>query len=210
MSKGDMGSFLVGDDNLAYIPEKEKNILEQYTEDATRTASCIEVVEVHSVLLFHAKNAFILVADILDQIKKNVFYGKPYDIGKLTDIVEALDSAQESLKSIVVNLNATPKIAVKIDPDVFHGIIGIATESGELLELMHQNAEQPNRIFDEIGDHAWYTAVLLKALKGDWYNILKANIAKLKARYPDKFTSDHAINRDVTNEKLVLDKALGA
>ncbi len=36
--------------------------------------------------------------------------------------------------------------------------------------------------------------------------ILDTNIAKLKARYGEKFSSDRAINRDLTTERLILEK----
>jgi NTP pyrophosphatase (non-canonical NTP hydrolase) len=37
-------------------------------------------------------------------------------------------------------------------------------------------------------------------------SILDTNIAKLKARYGDKFSSDRAINRDLTTERSILEK----
>jgi len=37
-------------------------------------------------------------------------------------------------------------------------------------------------------------------------SILDTNIAKLKARYGDKFSSEKAINRDLTTERLILEK----
>ena len=36
--------------------------------------------------------------------------------------------------------------------------------------------------------------------------ILDTNIAKLKARYGEKFSSEKAINRDLTTERLILEK----
>jgi NTP pyrophosphatase (non-canonical NTP hydrolase) len=37
-------------------------------------------------------------------------------------------------------------------------------------------------------------------------SILDTNIAKLKARYGEKFSSEKAINRDLTTERLILEK----
>jgi NTP pyrophosphatase (non-canonical NTP hydrolase) len=37
-------------------------------------------------------------------------------------------------------------------------------------------------------------------------SILDTNIEKLKARYVDKFSSEKAINRDLTTERLILEK----
>lgn len=187
------------------IPQKD--ILQQYVEDAVKTASRISAVEVHERLYSNAKTVFIQISEILDQIKKNVFYGKAYNAEKLAANLEQINDAQENLREAITHLSATPKTTLKINPDVFHGILGIATESGELLELARSTVE-PNKIFDEMGDINWYTALLLDALKGDWATIQRANIAKLKARYPEKFDADRAINRDVVNEKVVLDDVL--
>ena len=45
----------------------------------------------------------------------------------------------------------------------------------------------------------------LATLEGtDLPTIMAANIAKLQARYPDKFTNDNAINRDVEAEKAAM------
>ncbi|MGI0076101.1 MAG: hypothetical protein ACREAU_01695 [Nitrosopumilaceae archaeon] len=191
-----------------HILSTNPDILQQYVKDVLKTAaSDVHIVEIHKRLFSSAKTQFIQIAEVLDQIKKNVFYGKPYDVDKLINNMEALDAAQENLRAAVSYLNVTPKTAIKIDPDVFHGMLGIATESGELLELLHPYVEQ-NKIADEIGDINWYIGVLINAFKLNWATIQKANIAKLKARYPDKFDSDRAINRDIINEKKVLDEIL--
>jgi hypothetical protein len=41
-----------------------------------------------------------------------------------------------------------------------------------------------------------------------WWDIEKTaiiNIEKLKARYPEKFTSENAINRDLKTERYILE-----
>lgn len=50
----------------------------------------------------------------------------------------------------------------------------------------------------------------LVVIAHDWYisveAVLDTNIAKLKVRYPDKYTDDKAINRDLLSERKELEK----
>jgi NTP pyrophosphatase (non-canonical NTP hydrolase) len=49
---------------------------------------------------------------------------------------------------------------------------------------------------------------LLHDLRIPIESILIANIAKLKARYPDKFTTEDAINRDLDKERSILEQGI--
>ncbi len=51
-----------------------------------------------------------------------------------------------------------------------------------------------------------FTSIL--SLDGNIINILQANINKLKARYPETFTYYHAENRELEDERNVLEKSL--
>lgn len=184
----------------------EKDMLQQYVEDAVKTASRIDEVTVHYQFYTNAVKIFIEAAAILDQIKKNVFYNKPYNTEMLLDSIDKIDDAAGGVRNGTFYMHDSRVLG--INPDVFHGILGIATESGELLELLKPGVE-PNKIFDEVGDLNWYMALTIDALDGDWHKIQKANIAKLKARYPEKFDANRAICRDVNEEKRVLDDVLG-
>jgi NTP pyrophosphatase (non-canonical NTP hydrolase) len=91
-----------------------------------------------------------------------------------------------------------------------HAILGKLTEIGELADAFKKHIfygkplDLPN-VHEEIGDGFWYDALLLDSTGGNWDRVQDRNIAKLKARYPDKFTEDNAINRDLDNERKVLE-----
>jgi NTP pyrophosphatase (non-canonical NTP hydrolase) len=86
--------------------------------------------------------------------------------------------------------------------DVLHAAMGISTESGELLDavkkhlIYDEELDLPN-VKEELGDLMWYIAILLRELGGDGVleEVMRVNIEKLKARYPEKFTEYHAMNR---------------
>ena len=93
---------------------------------------------------------------------------------------------------------------------LLHGAIGIATEAGELLDALkkhiYYNKELDKvNISEEIGDVLWYAALLCNCLEIDMQDVMDTNIAKLKARYPEKFDEDKAENRNLKKERRVLE-----
>jgi hypothetical protein len=43
-------------------------------------------------------------------------------------------------------------------------------------------------------------------LEWDLHKLCEINIEKLKARYPEKFSTDKAVNRDLDTEREILEK----
>ena len=100
-----------------------------------------------------------------------------------------------------------------VNVDVEHGILGIATEAGELLDALKKGKYygkplDPVNIKEESGDLFWYLALICKAYGWTFEEIQQQNIAKLKARYPDKFTQDKALARDLPKERKVLESTM--
>ncbi len=97
------------------------------------------------------------------------------------------------------------------DMNLLHAAIGIATESGELLDafkkkLFYGKELDVTNVKEEVGDLMWYIAILLRELDLDFHQLLQLNIDKLRARYPEKFTEAHALNRDLNKERGILEK----
>lgn len=182
--------------------------LQKYVQDAIRTESKIPNVKLNLYEFDQLVLLFVCAAELLDQVKKNVFYNKGINEKKWDDSVKTIDLTIQALKSIQRNEDYYETSVTKFDPRIFHGIVGVATEAGELVEALKasQNSIDTTNVLEEIGDISWYTAILLDQLGGDWEKLLNANIAKLKARYPEKFTSQDAIERDVDNERKVLEQ----
>jgi len=181
--------------------------LEQFKKDALRTESLIDDVEANYMVLVELLNAFIGVGNMLDQVKKNVFYGKPFDKNRF---LHNMFSANQSLQQLQYN-KLDDKQKIDIDPRLFHGIIGIATEATEMVEALNtaihgfEEVDWVN-VAEENGDIAWYQSILMDDLNMNWDGVLHAVIAKLKSRYPDKFTNEEAINRDTDKERKVLEE----
>lgn len=84
--------------------------------------------------------------------------------------------------------------------------LGLAGESGEFADLIkkhvyHGHELDKEKLLKELGDVAWYIARACTALDVDLSDVLEANIEKLKARYPNGFSSEAS--------KARVDVALG-
>ena len=186
--------------------------LKQYVRDAIRTESRIESIQSEDTEitgLQMALQCFIASSQILDMYKKNIFYKKPINHEKRKAAIANLVSNAGGLDAGYFHEHYKHD-QLPVDPRVFHAIIGILTEAGELAEALDKTIRDEGtldviNVSEEIGDISWYTAIAIDALGGDWDNILETNIAKLKKRYPEKFTSKDAIDRDVAGERELLD-----
>ena len=101
------------------------------------------------------------------------------------------------------------RTCVKIDGailDDLHMVLGMQTEAAEIADVYKKTIAYKKpldfvNIKEEIGDIMWYIANLCNMNGWDLREILDVNIAKLEARYPEKFTEENAINRNLKKEK---------
>ena len=83
---------------------------------------------------------------------------------------------------------------------LINGVMGLCGEAGEAIDLVKKHLHQGHALdrqalAKELGDIAWYLAETAYALEIPLEDILKANLAKLKERYPDGFSRDASVNR---------------
>lgn len=83
---------------------------------------------------------------------------------------------------------------------IINGALGLAGESGEVADLVKKWQYQghmlnQSEILDELGDVCWYIALITSALDTPLEEVLKGNIYKLKARYPEGFEVEKSLNR---------------
>lgn len=141
----------------------------------------------------------------LDRVKKTLFYGR--DLGPLA---LAVGDVWQNCNGIPGWISDRPE-EDEAARNIIHAIIGKATEAGELLELLHATAIY-GETFDvanageEIGDSFWYDALLARACGLTFDGIQRANIAKLRHRFPNAFTEYDANNRDLFGERRILEE----
>ena len=79
--------------------------------------------------------------------------------------------------------------------------IGLAGEAGECAEhvkkqVFHRVELDPLKMKKELGDVLWYLSALAKQFGFTLEEIMEHNIEKLKARYPDGFSSERSMFRE--------------
>ena len=93
---------------------------------------------------------------------------------------------------------------------LLHGALGLATESGELIDqlkkhLFYGKPLDVVNLKEEGGDAVWYVPVICDFLGISMQDMLKVNIEKLRIRYPERFTEDKALIRDLFAERASLE-----
>lgn len=93
---------------------------------------------------------------------------------------------------------------------VMHGMIGMATEVGELQDMVKKHLIYGKpfdavNVLEECGDVLWYIALTLDAVGLTMEEAMDKNIVKLQKRFPDKFTMEAANNRDLDAERKALE-----
>ena len=170
-----------------------------YIKDALRTESIVGANErLDSVFSKLSKLNLILTDDVevfADELKKYVYYGKKPTSFKVRDtklpLVEPVNLSDEKLR-------------------LLHAGLGMLTEAQEFLKpvlnsiIENKDLDKVN-LKEELGDLLWYEAIACDTLNTTFKIEQNRNIAKLKSRYPDKFSSDKAIHRDIKTERKILE-----
>lgn len=80
------------------------------------------------------------------------------------------------------------------------GALGLNGEAGEVADLVKKHVGHGHELDlfsleKELGDVLWYLAEICTALDLELSEVARANIEKLKQRYPDGFSTNRSINR---------------
>lgn len=131
-------------------------------------------------------------AELVDAVKRALIYGNTAKLEKLG----SKDVASNELD-----------LPFHMDVDELHAILGMEGEVGEISEAVLSGDPRDvirARIVDESGDYMWYLHLLWDKYGITMDEVLSGNIAKLAKRYPDKFTTDAAVNRNLEAEAAVF------
>lgn len=164
-------------------------------------------------------------AEIINQAKRTIFYGKPLDGAVMRKLGEDLAgygalvfelSDQLAVKNDKENYNALPEEARNVRPQnvdlrLLHSALGIFSEAGEAIELVRKQLE--GEPFDTVGwgeeiggDISWYQALGHDAAGTDEEVERQKNIEKLELRNKGKtFNAEATLNRDTDAERAILE-----
>lgn len=117
----------------------------------------------------------------------------------------ALKTESNDFNQIILRLNSERVIRL------LHASMGLVTEAAEMMDAMKKfifygkDLDIVN-LKEELGDSDWYKAIAVDELGTSFEDVWEMVIKKLKARYGEKFNEDGAINRDLENERTILEK----
>lgn len=190
--------------------------IDEYINLATRTEKRVDAIgDSDSDKFWGALETIVEACQLADQIKKLLVYGKAVPID---DIVAQLKVVQCSADSAAEWLRGwrTPA-PLRIHGRLAHAALGGIGEWGELLDALMDDADgvaplKKWHIVEEVGDAMWYQALALDVIRDLGIatpdGVLLANIRKLQARYPEKFTLQASGSRDVAAERAAIEGAL--
>lgn len=175
---------------------------------ALRTESKIAPITVPPGVFNSVIQACIVIGNLADMLKKKAAYNKPIPLATWNDSVKSLNDILPLISDMTDDSFVGGDV-IDVNTRLFHAIFGQFTESTELMEALATAIEEgtwdyPN-LKEEIGDTAWYQAILLDEIGGDMDAIQTIVINKLRARYPDKYSDAAAINRDLVAERAILE-----
>ena len=181
--------------------------INEYVRQSSRTEK-----DISELVIFGHRNALLkkLLEKVatdsgaVDELKKNIIYGKVLDDDEFCKKYHINEHSLGLKKQITLDSETARML---------HGIVGIAGEAGELAEHLIDNLYQGakydrTKVAEELGDLMWYVALVLRVLNVDAEQLLQANIDKLKARYPEKYTAENALHRDTNVEQIAVKSAL--
>ena len=187
----------------------------KYQAAAQRTAR--RVGEVRGDLGATLATIEVLVAagDLADLLKKQVFYRRETTVEQYLSAIEDIRVALSLLESSVeVSLNSED--ILPLHEKLFHGTLGAFGEEAEMLEALLSSAHDDEKgldranVIEEAGDSLWYQAEKLAGVEEVTGSppaaVAAINIAKLKARYPDRFSEGRALDRDLVKERRALEE----
>lgn len=185
---------------------------QNFTQLALRTESRPESLQnLSKQEVLELLGLMIAAGAAIDTAKRAIFYGKPLDKEKIYTELAMLSLKAIDLSNLIEDGDAAFQGEGNHAPNLrlLHATLGIFGEAGELAEALEKQMLTGEldmvNVSEELGDADWY-----KQIGHDETGVSEANvrakiIAKLQKRYPEKFTSEAAHNRDLAAERAALE-----
>lgn len=185
---------------------------QNFTQLALRTESRPESLQnLSKQEVLELLGVMIAAGAAIDTAKRAIFYGKPLDKEKIYTELAMLSVKAIGLSTLIEGGDAAIQGEENHAPNLrlLHATLGIFGEAGELAEALEKQMLTGEldmvNVSEELGDADWY-----KQIGHDETGVSEADvrakiIAKLQKRYPEKFTSEAAHNRDLAAERAALE-----
>lgn len=157
-------------------------------------------------------------AELVDAIKKHVFYGKPLDVVNIKEeLGDLLWYIAIPVRIFDLYLDLTQKnsnIYIRKKSNLVkqkEGLISYFLQFNEYIAKLQgviiNFSNNPTRTlhFSYFEDVIQEINLICEIYNLDLSEIMDININKLKARFPLNFTNEHALNRDLEKERAILE-----
>ena len=179
-------------------------IIEAYALNAQRTENIPTLPKTllsrEGFVLALALKAASDLGEQLNRMKRAIFYGQTQN---LDDVLVKLPDCK--LEHSIGTSTLTPQ-----QMRLLHASLGFITEAIEFSEAVSAHVFD-GKAFDEVhameelGDLFWYSAIPVNLFGWSYAAVMQANIDKLRARYPDRWTQENALERDLSAERQALE-----
>jgi len=186
-----------------------KEYIEQSERTEKKFPEGLELNTNQSAILQILQLGGINNGNCLDHLKKHLIYSGIDELEMTSRVrLETVEAQKEAILKVETyeSVDLSQQRA-----EALHALIGIQTEVGELAEALmpwiigEEEKIDIHNLKEELGDSRWYEAILIRLFDLDTNEINQINIDKLKARYPEKFTTENAMNRDLDAEREILE-----
>jgi NTP pyrophosphatase (non-canonical NTP hydrolase) len=149
------------------------------------------------------------VGELLDQYKRHIFYGAPLDR------VNVIEECGDLLWFSGLGCDARGKTLARLlevwgDFDFSHLptpleiIHAMQSPADDILGIVLEDSDAQSTL-GAFGEIVCLVRELLATVGATLEDAMRANIAKLAKRYPDRFTAERALNRDLEAERAALE-----
>lgn len=186
---------------------------QDYIDFCKTTESLPDSVTVDKERFDAVVKLFMASSELLDMLKKNIFYERDIPesvwLSHLKTVNTNINHLMEQ-QSIRLNHPANRDTELNVDVRIAHSIIGMCTETGELLEALNNSLTTGEfdtvNFGEELGDLHWYAAIGTDAANQKFDQILQTNKTKLEKRFnKGKFDKDDANSRNLDAERTILE-----
>lgn len=156
----------------------------------------------------------VAAAELLDKLKKKIFYGKDFPIEEASTHVQAIRYGLTHWQNATYakqGYNPTNPLPPGVSLRLVHGLVGAVTESGEIAERLLKIIEagvvteqDKVNLGEEFTDHDWYKALTYDELMLDENDFRVRVLRKLQIRAEN---DPSLITRDLTKEAEALNNA---
>lgn len=181
-------------DNQTYLQESARTVSDAFHVDVIEEFFSDRPGETLGAIF----GSVLMAGQVCDSVKAALFYGRQIDEEK--GLAEFKSTVERIKSGALDNLDSKNK-------DLIHTVLGLVSEAAELMDAIlrpHEDIDMVN-VREELGDILWYTALGLRASGGTFDEAMERNIAKLKHRFPEKFSQEAEQNRDLEGERKILE-----